>query len=248
MLNEIFKKAKENLQNNELDGIFTMKKKVMGFVIILQVAILVFLAIKLLAFEEVVYDVPYTDYVRTTIPDDRGGWYIDTTFPCEEDGRFVYTNNFVMEPGVYRITARYETDSSKSYSAVSASTNAYFGLFADQIPLVNTLNEVSYQVYLFDDTSDFSVAFYYGKDGYLIAKDIQIVQTDKLLRMQVFIWFLLSICIDVVLYGIYRYGSLVNLLNEKKTVVFDLKSGATERRHGKQLKISVENVEVGFAP
>lgn len=199
-----------------------MKKKVIGFAIILQVVILVFLAIKLIAFEDVVYDVPYADFVRTTIPDDRDGWYIDTTFPCEESGRFVYTNDFVFDSGVYRITVQYETDSSKSYSTVSASTNAYFGLFADQIPLVKTLNEVSYQVYLFDDTSDFTVAFYYGTDGYLIAKDIQIVKTNKLLRMQVFIWFLLSICIDIVLYGIYRYGSFANLINEKKTFVFIL--------------------------
>lgn len=199
-----------------------MKKKIVSLVIMLQIVILLIFVVKLISFEDIVYDVPYADYVRTTIPDDRGGWYIDTTFPCEADGRFVYTNDFVMDPGVYQVTVQYESDCSKSYSTVSASTNAYFGLFVDQIPLPNILNEVSYQVYLFDQTNDFSVEFFYGQEGYLIAKDIRIVKTDKLLRMELFIWILLSICIDTVLFGICKYGSFVNLLNEKRTFVFVL--------------------------
>lgn len=199
---------------------FIMKKKIFSLVIILQVVILSILLFKLLSFEDIVYDVPYADYVRTTIPDDRGGWYIDTTFPCEEDGRFVYTNDFVMDPGIYQIKVQYESDSSKSYSTVSATTNAHFGLFADQVPLPNILNEVSYQVYLFDNSSDFSVEFFYGRDGYLIAKDIQIVKTDKLLQITLFLWILFSICVDIVLYGIYKYGSFIDLINEKRTFVF----------------------------
>ena len=199
-----------------------MKKNKFCLVIILQAVVLLIMAIKLLSFEEITYNVPYSDYVRTTIPDDRGGWYIDTTFPCEEDGRFVYTNDFTMDPGVYRITVQYDSDSSKNFSTVSANTNAYFGLFVDQIPLPNALNEVSYQVYLFDKTSDFSVEFYYGGEGYLIAKDIQIVKTNKLLRIELFIWVLLSICINSVLYGICKYGAFVNLLNERRIVVFIL--------------------------
>lgn len=117
------------------------------------------------------------------------GWYIDTTFPCLEDGLFVYTDDLAMEPGVYRITTRYETNSSKSYSTVKANTNAYIGLLADQTPLPNQLNEVSYHVYLLDETSDFYVRFHFGKEGYLIAKDIQIVKTNKLLRSKYFYGF-----------------------------------------------------------
>lgn len=197
-------------------------KKGIKLAIIVQIIITLIFVFQLISFEETIYDVPYADYVRTTIPDDREGWYIDNTFPCLDDGLFVYTNDFAMEPGVYQVTVQYESDSSKCYSTVSANTNAYFGLFADQIPLPNILNEVSYDVYLFDETSDFSVKFYYGREGYLIAKDVQIVKTDKLLRMELFAWILLSICIDVILYGIYRYGSLVKLLNEKKSFVFIL--------------------------
>ena len=34
--------------------------------------------------EKYVLDIPYMDIIGTTIPDDRGGWYIDESFPCEE--------------------------------------------------------------------------------------------------------------------------------------------------------------------
>ena len=197
-----------------------MKKKLIYSVIALQVVILLVLLFKFLFFEETTWDISYADYVRTTIPDDRDGWYIDTTFPCLEDGLFVYSDYLAMEPGVYRITARYESDSSKSYSTVKANTNAYIGLFADQTPLPNQLNEVSYHVYLLDETNDFSVRFHFGKEGYLIAKDIQIVKTNKLLRIQIFLWILFSICVDVLLYGIYKYGTFADFLYEKRAFVF----------------------------
>ena len=196
------------------------KKKIFTTIIVLQAVVLLVLLFKFLSFEETSWDISYADYVGTTIPDDRDGWYIDTTFPCLEDGLFVYTDGLAMEPGVYRITARYETNSSKSFSTVKANTNAYFGLLADQTPLPNKLNEVSYHVYLLDETSDFSVRFHFGKEGYLIAKDIQIVKTNKLLRIQIFSWILFSACIDALLYGIYKCGTFANLLYKKKTLIF----------------------------
>ena len=196
-----------------------MKKKIIYSAIVLQSFIVLILLFNFISFEETAWDISYTDYVGTTIPDDRDGWYIDTTFPCLEDGLFVYTDDLEMEPGVYRITVKYESNSSKNYSTATASTNAYFGLFADQTPLPNQLNEVSYHVYLLDETSDFSVNFHYGKEGYLIAKDIQIVQTNKLLRIQTFLWVLFCVFADVLLYGIYKYGTLGDLLYKKRVVV-----------------------------
>ena len=197
-----------------------MKKKGIYSVIVLQMIILLVLLFKFLSFEETTWDISYADYVGTTIPDERNGWYIDTTFPCLEDGLFVYTEDLAMEPGVYRITAKYESDSSKNYSTVTANTNAHIGLLVDQTPLPEQLNEVSYHVYMLDETSDFSVRFHYGKEGYLIAKDIQIVKTNKLLRIQIFLWILFSICVDVLLYGIYKYGTVAELLYKKRAFVF----------------------------
>ena len=196
-----------------------MKKKIIYVAVVLQVVVLLVLLFKYISFEETTWDISYTDYVGTTIPDDRDGWYIDTTFPCLEDGLFVYTDDLEMEPGVYRITVKYESDSSKNYSTVTANTNAYLGLFADQTPLPSQLNEVSYHVYLLDETNDFSVNFHFGKEGYLIAKDIQIVQTNKLLRIQTFLWVLFCAFADVLLYGIYKYGTFGDLLYKKRVVV-----------------------------
>lgn len=198
-------------------GLFVMKKKkIIYAVIALQVVILLVLLFKFITFEETTWNVSYADYVRTTIPDEREGWYIDATFPCLDNGLFVYTDYMAMEPGVYRITARYESDSSKSFSTVSADTTGYIGLFADQTPLPSQLNEVSYHVYLLDKTDDFSVRFHYGREGYLIAKDIQIVKTNKLLRIEIFLWILICICINALLYGTYKYGTFADLIYEKK--------------------------------
>lgn len=144
-------------------------------------------------------DIPYTELIGTTIPDDRDGWYIDETFPCMDSGLFDYTEDISLKRGTYDITVRYEADIGEeggNTSTVTATTKYYQSLRKDVVGLPYKLNEITYSVFLLEDVEDFRIEAYYGRQGYLIIKGFSIQETRALLRIELFMLFLVSIFID----------------------------------------------------
>lgn len=179
-----------------------MKKFKVIFIVIavLEMTILLFLALSYFRASDEIISIDYHDLIGTTVPDDREGWYMDESFPCTEDGLFDYTEDYSFDPGVYRIMVNYETDCDSSYSTVMADTASPLALRADKVPFTSRLNYISYDVYLLQSTDNFHVCNYYGKEGYLIIKDITIVKTKLLPRIRFFSALFIFLLVDAVLF------------------------------------------------
>lgn len=142
-------------------------------------------------------DIPYTDLVGTTIPDDRGGWYMDETFPCTESGLFDHTEDIALKKGTYDITVYYETNTDSNYCTVTATTKYFRSLRTDKTPMVHQVNEINYTIYLLEDVEDFRIETYFGGAGYMIIKGFAIQETRAYARIQIFCIFILSFLMDL---------------------------------------------------
>ncbi len=161
--------------------------------------------------------VPHADFTATTYMDEKdGGWYVDADYPLPDDGLFVFTPETAMDAGVYEITVNYETDSEQNYSTAVADTNTYHALLTDHAKLTQKLTALTYTVWLFDHTDNFSVNNYYTGSGYLIVKDITIVRTNKLERMAFAAALFLFLLLDLVLWESFRFGSFAKFLYARR--------------------------------
>lgn len=148
--------------------------------------------------EKLHVDIPYTDLVGTTIPDNRDGWYVDETFPLEASGMFDYTEDIALPRGTYDITVRYETDTDKNYCTTTATTKYFRSLRTDKTPLQCRTNEITYTIYILEDVEDFRIETYFGREGYMIIKGFSIQETRALARIEIFLLLLLSLFVDAV--------------------------------------------------
>lgn len=149
--------------------------------------------------EKTVIDIPHTDFVGTTIPDDRDGWYVDASFPLEPSGLFDYTPDMPLKKGTYDITVRYETDTEHNTCSVTASTKGFWGLRADTLHLSPRTQEMTFMIYLNEDVEDFRLETYFGKEGYMIIKGCTVTETRAALRMQLTVALLLFLLLDLLL-------------------------------------------------
>lgn len=176
-----------------------MKKKVyLGYAVLILAELIVLIClISGYAREKKVIHIPHTDFIGTTIPDDRGGWYVDASFPLEPSGIFDYTPDMPLKKGTYDITVRYETDTDKNTCSVTASTKGFWGLCADTLHLSPKTQEMTFMIYLKEDVEDFRLETYFGREGYMIIKGCTITETRAALRIQVttalFLFFILDI-------------------------------------------------------
>ena len=194
-----------------------MKKKILLSCVIIEFIILAILAVRIVRAPRTSVTVPHSDFTATTYMDEKdGGWYVDADYPLPEDGLFVFTPETAMDAGVYEITVNDKTDSEQNYSTVVADTDTYHALLADHAKLTQKLTALTYTVWLFDHTDDFSVNNYYTGDGYLIVKDITIVRTNRLERMIFAIAFFLFLLLDLVLWESFRFGSFVKFLYARR--------------------------------
>lgn len=154
--------------------------------------------------EKTVVNIPYTDFIGTTIPDDRGGWYVDASFPLEPSGIFDYTPDMPLKKGTYDITVRYETDTENNTCSVAASTKGFWGLRADTLHLSPRTQEMTFMIYLYEDVEDFEFRTYFGREGYLIIKGVTITETRAALRIQITVALFLFILLDLFLLGKYK--------------------------------------------
>ncbi len=178
-----------------------MKKKVrLGFaaLILIELAVLIYL-ISGYTKEKTVIDIPYADFIGTTIPDDRGGWYVDASFPLENSGIFDYTPDMPLKKGTYDITIRYETDTENNTCSVRASTKGFWGLRADTVHLSPRTQELTFMVYLNEDVEDFRLETYFGREGYMIIKGCTITETRAALRIQLTMALFLFLLLDIFL-------------------------------------------------
>ncbi len=194
-----------------------MKKKIFLSCLIIEIVILAILAVRIFRAPRAAVTVPHADFTATTYMDEKdGGWYVDADYPLPDDGLFVFTPETAMDAGVYEITVNYETDSELNYSTAVAGTNTYHALLADHAKLTQKLTALTYTVWLFDHTDNFSVNNYYTGNGYLIVKDITIVRTNKLERMTFAIAFFLFLLLDLVLWESFRFGSFAKFLYARR--------------------------------
>lgn len=147
--------------------------------------------------EKVRIDIPYTDIIGTTYPDDRDGWYVDATFPLAEGGLFDYTEDIVLTRGTYDITVYYETDTDKNFCLTTAGTKSLFGLKSDRVKLSAKTSSTTFMVYLSEDVNDFKLSTYFGGEGYLVVKGLAITETRAALRIRVAVLFTLFLLLDV---------------------------------------------------
>lgn len=164
--------------------------------------------------EKLFMDIPYQDIIGTTIPDDRGGWYVDETFPLEESGLFDHTEDIPLKKGSYDITVYYETDTDHNSCTTSATTKGYHNLITDVTPLSHKVNEVTYTVFLKEDVQDFRIETYFGGSGYMIIKGFHITQTRAYLRVMLFMELLMSAIINAI-YILYRKRWFSRLSNQQ---------------------------------
>lgn len=149
--------------------------------------------------EKTVIDIPYTDFIGTTIPDDRDGWYVDDTFPLESSGIFDYTPDMPLKKGTYDITVRYETDTENNTCSVRASTKGFWGLRADTLHLSPRTQEMTFMIYLNEDVEDFRLETYFGREGYMIIKGCTVTETRAALRIRFTVALFLFCLLDLFL-------------------------------------------------
>lgn len=164
--------------------------------------------------EKLHMDIPYTDLVGTTIPDERDGWYMDETFPCLESGLFDYTEDIALKRGTYDITVRYETDTDSNYCTTSATTKYYHSLKTDKTPLQCRAKEITFTIYLLEDVENFRIETYFGKMGYMIIKGFSITETRALIRIELFWVILISLLVN--LFYIVKRNRLIDRIPPEK--------------------------------
>ena len=169
-----------------------------ALLILVEIAALIYL-ISGYTKEKTVIDIPHTDFIGTTIPDDRGGWYVDASFPLEPSGIFDYTPDMPLKKGTYDITVRYETDTENNTCNVRASTKDFWGLRADTLHLSPRTQEMTFMIYLNEDVEDFRLETYFGREGYMIIKGCTITETRAALRIRVTIALFLFFILDMFL-------------------------------------------------
>ena len=205
------KKMKKTNKTNKTE------KKVLLFCLLIETVILAILAVRIIMAPRTAMTVPHADFTATTYMDEKdGGWYVDADYPLPDDGLFVFTPETAMDAGVYEITVNYETDSEQNYSTAVANTNTHHALLTDHAKLTQKLTALTYTVWLFDHTDNFSVNNYYTGSGYLIVKDITIVRTNKLERMAFAAAFFLFLLLDLVLWESFRFGSFAKFLYARR--------------------------------
>lgn len=178
-----------------------MKRKIClwyAALILVELAALIYL-ISGYAKEKTVIDIPYTDFIGTTIPDDRGGWYVDSSFLLESSRIFDYTPDMPLKKGTYDITVRYETDTENNTCIVNASTKGFWGLRADTLHLSPRTQEMTFMIYLNEDVEDFRLETYFGREGYMIIKGCTITETRAALRIQFTVALFLFLLLDMFL-------------------------------------------------
>lgn len=173
------------------------KYTVLCFLIPIEMILLIIVGIGY-SNERLCMDIPYTDLVGTTIPDERDGWYMDETFPCLESGLFDYTEDIALKRGTYDITVRYETNADSNYCTTSATTKYYHSLKTDKTPLQHRAKEITFTIYLLEDVEDFRIETYFGKTGYMIIKGFSITETRALLRIELFWIIIISLLVDLI--------------------------------------------------
>lgn len=180
---------------------WVMKEKFQswGLLLILffQIGILAYVFIAGYAREKLTMDISYLDFTGTTIPDDRGGWYCDATFPLPEDGLFEYSLDIMLEKGTYDITIYYEANTDSHYCLTTASTKDFWGLSSDTIKLSPKNTATTCAVALREDVDDFRLEAYYGGTGYLIVKGVTITQTRADVRSHIAVLTTLFIMLDL---------------------------------------------------
>ena len=129
-------------------------------------------------------EIPYQDFIGTTIPDDRNGWYVDNTFPLESSKIFDFTANIQLDKGTYEITLYYETDANVHYVTTAATTKSFNALKTDKVILSPKVQETTFTIYLAENVENFRVETYYGGSGYLIVKGCSIRETGGAFRIR----------------------------------------------------------------
>lgn len=167
---------------------------------IIAIEILVILGTALWGFskEKVNIQIPYEEILGTTIPDERDGWYVDSTFPLEESGLFDFSPDYELPMGTYDITVRYETDTSKNYCMVDATTKGFHSLKADKTPLQKEVHEITFTAYLLENVKDFKIRTFFTGEGYMIIRGFSITQTNAFLRILLFMELFLFLLVDAV--------------------------------------------------
>lgn len=171
--------------------------------------------------EKIQIEIPYQELIGTTIPDERDGWYMDATFPCESSGIFDYTRDYALGRGSYDITVKYETNTNKNYTKVTADTDMYRSLWSDETPLNPEVTEVTYTVYLWENVEDFKIRTYFGGEGYMIIKDMAINQTNAMNGMVLSCVVFFALLIDLIYLGVLN-GFFAKVTSRKWNVILGI--------------------------
>ncbi len=166
-------------------------------VLIFQIVALAWILVSGYTVDMLEIDIPYTDFVGTTYPDDRGGWYVDGTLPLPTDRMFNSSPEIVLKKGTYDITLYYETDAEGNYCISTANTQGMFGLRADKIKLSPKNNKVTAMIYLDEDVTDYRLNTFFMGEGSLIVKGMKIQQTHAAVRLKATSLFVLFVVFDL---------------------------------------------------
>lgn len=114
-------------------------------------------------------DVKQEDIVINNIPLCNSQGYVDSmgyfSTEYEPSEYWFYTDAIDANPGVYRVTLKYNTDGDDYYVHLTANGNAYPVLLSDDFVLDPHRNELSFQIWLNSETEDLQLRVECGTAG-----------------------------------------------------------------------------------
>ena len=176
-----------------------LKKYYFGLILLtLEVLLLIGAASSYVKDEEKFsHAVSYKDMDLTVWQDDRGGWYIDDTFVPGYSGLFTYGGAFDLPKGSYTVTVSYETDMDGNYLIGNAETESYNAFWCDKIPFNSMTGSITFDIWVWEDT-EVEFQTYFGGEGYLIFRNIELHQTNATCKMLLTLTVLGSALVDLI--------------------------------------------------
>lgn len=127
----------------------------------------------------------------------RGGWYIDASYGASD--AFVKTPPKPIPAGVYQVEVYYETDTDYvNRSTVADPAAAMKSLKTNGESLFAGLDKIAYELWVTDGGGQLEVNVSFGGQGSLLVKSIQLVGTNALARMTLFLTVLFISCVNIV--------------------------------------------------
>ena len=125
-----------------------------------------------------------------------GGMYIDSTFGMAE--KFVSTPGVNLSRGTYQVVIEYEAEESgQTYSASSVNPGYWVVMGKQDVSINPKENIESFTIWAEREIKGYRIEVNYNGSGYLLIKNVQIVQTNANFGMHILIGAFLLLVINI---------------------------------------------------